>query len=99
MEKRLVYRVPDVARLLGTTESAVRRMIQTGAIPSRRLGRRVIILPDELEALLGSLKKPREAQDDGKSYRMALLSPRKTRSDKGSSRKSHKPRSGQNNHK
>ena len=81
MEKRLVYRVPDVARLLGTTESAIRRMIQTGAIPSRRLGRRVIILPDELEALLGSLKKPRGAQEDGKS-------PRKPRSDKGSSRKS-----------
>ena len=69
--RQLIYRVPDVAKLLGTTEAAIRRMISTGAIPSRRLGRRVIILPDELEALLGSLKKP---QDDGKSPRKSRKS-------------------------
>ncbi len=63
MEKqRLIYRVPDVARLLGTTEAAVRRMIQTGAIPSRRLGRRVIVIPEELEDHLRGLK-PHSGQE------------------------------------
>jgi len=57
---QLVYRVPEVARLLGTTEAAVRRMIQKGAIPSRRLGRRVIVLPEELEACIKSLKLPKQ---------------------------------------
>ncbi len=60
VERRLVYRVPDVARVLGTTEAAVRRMIQTGAIPSRRLGRRVVVMPEELEAHLRSLRRATE---------------------------------------
>ncbi len=64
MEKQLIYRVPDVARLLGTTEAAVRRMIQTGVIPSRRLGRRVIVIPEELEAYLKSLESRGPRQDD-----------------------------------
>ncbi len=65
MEKqRLIYRVPEVAKLLGTTEAAVRRMIQTGAIPSRRLGRRVIVIPEELEACLKSLDSRGPRQDD-----------------------------------
>ncbi len=62
MEKQLAYRIPDVARLLGTTEAAVRRIIQNGDIPSRRLGRRVVVLPEELEAHLQSLKH-RSAQE------------------------------------
>ena len=64
VERRLVYRVPDVARVLGTTEAAVRRMIQTGAIPSRRLGRRVVVMPEELEAHLRSLHRATEKPKD-----------------------------------
>ena len=56
--KQLAYRVPDVARLLGCSEAAARRMIERGEIPSRRLGRRVVVLPEELEAYLRSLKPP-----------------------------------------
>ncbi len=51
----LVYRVPEVARRLGTTDAAVRRMIERGILPSRRLGRRVVVVPEELEAYLRSL--------------------------------------------
>ncbi len=64
VERRLIYRVPDVARVLGTTEAAVRRMIQTGAIPSRRLGRRVVVMPEELEAHLRSLRRATENPKD-----------------------------------
>ena len=64
VERKLVYRVPDLARLLGSTEAAVRRMIQTGAIPSRRLGRRVVVLPEDLEAHLKSLRRAGEDLGD-----------------------------------
>ncbi len=39
-------------------------MIQTGVIPSRRLGRRVIVIPEELEAYLKSLESRGPRQDD-----------------------------------
>ena len=64
VERKLVYRVPDLARLLSTTEAAVRRMIQTGAIPSRRLGRRVVVIPQELEAHLKTLRQAGENEGD-----------------------------------
>jgi excisionase family DNA binding protein len=52
---RLTYRIADLACLLGCSEIAARRMVERGDIPSRRLGRRVVILPDELDAHLKSL--------------------------------------------
>ena len=58
--KQLVYRVPDVARLLGCSEAAARRMIERGEIPSRRLGRQDYDPPDELEEYLRSLPEPPE---------------------------------------
>ena len=51
------YRIPDVARLLSRSEHAVRTMIARGDLPSRRLGRRVVILADELETCLKALKQ------------------------------------------
>ena len=54
--KPRAYRIPDVARLLSRSEQAVRTMIARGHLPSRRLGRRVMILADELETCLKSLK-------------------------------------------
>lgn len=57
-DEPLAYRIPDVARLLGCTEAAARRLIERRLIPSRRLGRRVIVLPDELRAYLKSLHRP-----------------------------------------
>lgn len=57
---QLVYRIPDLARLLGCSELAARRMVERGLIPSRRLGRRVIVLSEELEAHLRSLCQPQQ---------------------------------------
>ena len=55
-EQQLVYRVPDVARLLGMTELATRRAIERGEIPARKWGRRVVIIPSELHAHLAALR-------------------------------------------
>ncbi len=55
--EQLMLRVPDVARLLGCTDEAARQMIKRGEIPSRRMGRRVIVLKSELEAHLKELAK------------------------------------------
>ena len=62
--EQLIYRVPDVARLLGCSEAAARRMIERGDIPSRRLGRRVVVMPEELEAHLRSLRRATETIKD-----------------------------------
>ena len=62
MTQPLVLRLPDVARALACSEQAARKLLQRGRIPSRRLGRSVIVLADELQAYLASLEpaaKPR----------------------------------------
>ena len=59
---RLAYRVTGVAHALDCTEHAARRMIERGLIPSRRLGRRVIVLADELEAYLKTLPQSNPEQ-------------------------------------
>ena len=51
----LVYQLTDVARLLGCKLSTARRLMEQGALPSRRLGRKLIVLPEELDAHLKSL--------------------------------------------
>jgi excisionase family DNA binding protein len=58
----LIYRVPEVARVLGCTEAVARQMIARGQIPSRRLGRRVIVLREELLAHLDALGHPEQAR-------------------------------------
>jgi hypothetical protein len=47
--------IPDVARTIGKTEAATRRLIERGQIPSRRWGYRVVVLADELEQFLRRL--------------------------------------------
>jgi hypothetical protein len=60
----LAYRISGLARVLDCSPHAARRMVERGLIPSRRLGRRVIVLADELEAYLKSLPQPtHDAQD------------------------------------
>jgi excisionase family DNA binding protein len=53
---QLALRIPDVARALGCSDEAARKMVQRGQLPSRRLGRRVIVLADELRTYLASLE-------------------------------------------
>lgn len=53
--ERVAYRVRDLSQLLGCSEIAARRMVERGEVPSRRLGRRIFILSDELTAWLKAL--------------------------------------------
>jgi excisionase family DNA binding protein len=56
-QQPIAYRIPELARLLGASEVAARRLVERGALPSRRLGRRVVILREELEAHLRALPR------------------------------------------
>ena len=59
-----VLTIPEVARLIGRSELATRRAIERGQIPARHWGRRVVVLPEELDAFLRGLPEravgPRE---------------------------------------
>jgi excisionase family DNA binding protein len=68
MEKRLVYRVRDVAELFGMSEPAVWKMIYSGLLPARRWGARVVFLREELEEHLRSLK-PHSGQEEEQKER------------------------------
>ena len=52
---QLALSIPEVARRLGKTEIATRRAIERGQLPSRRWGRRVVVLAAELEQFLRQL--------------------------------------------
>lgn len=57
-EERDAYSVADVARRTGATETAVRRQIERGYLPARRLGkRRLLILRADLERYLEELPR------------------------------------------
>lgn len=47
----ILVRVDEAARLLGVSPSSIRRLLIANAIPSVRLGRRVLIPVRALEAL------------------------------------------------
>lgn len=47
--------VRGAASLLGMTDKALRRQVERGRVPFRRLGRKVIFLRNELEAWLHEL--------------------------------------------
>ena len=51
----LVYHVSDVARLLDCKLSSARRLLEQGVIPSRRLGRKLIVMRNEMEAYIKAL--------------------------------------------
>jgi len=52
---QLVLRIPDVAARLGMTPNAVRHLIERKTLPSRKLGGRVVVLPDELDQFVREL--------------------------------------------
>lgn len=43
LAERLTLSVPDVAALLGVSETKVRELVGTGALPSLNIGRRVVV--------------------------------------------------------
>ena len=55
LTKRLILRIPEAAVLLGMSEGALSQAITRGQIPVRKLGRRRVILVEELRAHLRSL--------------------------------------------
>lgn len=50
-----VLTVKEVAQILSTTEGAVRARIKRGQLPARKMGWRVVILAEDLEAYLKNL--------------------------------------------
>jgi len=59
----------EVALLLGRTQKAIRRMVERGQLPYRKLGRRVLFLRAELEEFLEALPGLRPA-DVRKRWRL-----------------------------
>lgn len=57
IERQMAFRIPALARTLGLSEAAARRMVERGEIPSRKWGRRVVVLRDDLQAYLASLRE------------------------------------------
>ena len=53
----LALTVEETAELLGMTERATRQAIWRGKIPVRRLGKKVLVLRDELERFLKELPR------------------------------------------
>jgi hypothetical protein len=51
---RVLY-IPDIAEQLNQTPLAVRRLIERRVLPSRRLGKRVVVLAEEWEKFLKAL--------------------------------------------
>jgi excisionase family DNA binding protein len=50
-------RVAEAAQYAGATVSLMRTLISTGAVPAIRLGKRDVILRDDLDAYLDSLRR------------------------------------------
>ncbi len=57
MADKALFLVGDVVQRTGVPEATVRHLIARELIPSRRLGRRIIVLPEELEAALRQLPR------------------------------------------
>jgi excisionase family DNA binding protein len=59
----IVLRIADLAKLLGCSQVAARRMVERGQLPARRIGRRVVILRDELDSFLRALPRAPETTE------------------------------------
>lgn len=51
-DDRRTYTVPEVAVLVGISRSTAYECVRRGEIPSRRFGRRIVVLRHELDRLL-----------------------------------------------
>ena len=54
-DERRTFTVTEVAEIVGISRSTAYECVRRGEIPSRRFGRRVVVLRHELEQLLGEL--------------------------------------------
>jgi len=55
--ERLFFNIPEVAQRIGRSEEATRRLIERGALPARRWGRRIVVLADDLETFARALPR------------------------------------------
>lgn len=46
----------DLSLLMGRTEGAIRALVYRGVIPSKRFGRTIYFVPDEIESIIKNLK-------------------------------------------
>ena len=60
MEDRLVYTVKEAASLLGISRSFASEAVQSGQIPSMRIGRRILVPKTALERFLRDPGPPTE---------------------------------------
>ena len=58
-----MYRPREAAAVLGVSEPALRNMLHRREIPVSRMGRRLFISADDLEALLAVLRSETRRQD------------------------------------
>ena len=56
MEK-VIFKIKEVAELLGDTPQAIRMRVYRGQLPARKLGGKIVFLKEELEEFLRSLPK------------------------------------------
>lgn len=54
-DERRTFTVAEVADIVGISRSTAYECVRRGEIPSRRFGRRIVVLRHELEQLLGGL--------------------------------------------
>jgi len=55
VDARRTYTVTEVADIVGISRSTAYECVRRGDIPSRRFGRRIVVLRHELKRLMGSL--------------------------------------------
>jgi hypothetical protein len=68
LEESLVLGILEVARLIGRTELATRRVIQRGQLPARKLGGRVVVLRAEFLEFLHALPQRGDAVPRGDDH-------------------------------
>jgi predicted DNA-binding transcriptional regulator AlpA len=88
-ELPLLLAVPRAASILGISRAAAYRLVATGELPVRRLGRRVYVVTSGLRELVASLKdlstnvvrRGRIASSAQKKIRLQASIPRSRRAD------------------
>ena len=62
-----IFDLSDVAEYLRVSIVTVRRLIKKGLLPHRRVGRRIIMLQEDINILLSNSLIPKKEDTDGNS--------------------------------
>lgn len=57
MERKIAVSIPEAALLCGVGKSTIYRLIDSGKIKRRKLGKRALILVADIEAYMNSLEE------------------------------------------